>query len=347
MTTPDAGPLLPRDAVAAAERQALAARTVALLRPGLSRFRLTGGGRVECLHGLVTCDVAGAGEGSLLFGALLSARGMIVSPLWITRTGEVLDVEVPAGAAARVAEVFTHSLPPRLCRAVNVSGAVESVGLYGPAADIVFGSALPGITPPAAPGRSAHVETPGAGAIVSRVAARGLEGLECALDAEAAPELLARFAAAGAAPASAALLEERRILAGYPRLGAEIDERTLPQEVRLDALGAVSYTKGCYLGQETVARVHFRGHTNRHLVGLALEREPSALPLEVLDGERAAGRLTSACWWEKHGTWVGLGVVRRGLEPARSVTLAGGAGAVVQDLPWDQGAAPAPAGDGP
>src|SRR5258708_9948328 len=71
-----------------------------------------------------------------------------------------------------------------------------------------------------------------------------------------------------------AVLELGRILAGWPRLGAEIDQKTLPQEVRYDDINGVSYTKGCYTGQETVSRLHFRGHTNRHLGGLLWQAAP-------------------------------------------------------------------------
>src|SRR5204863_149594 len=75
--------------------------------------------------------------------------------------------------------------------------------------------------------------------------------------------LAGRLAAAGAVEAEPAMLELARILAGWPRLGAEVDDKTIPQEVRFDEIGGVSYTKGCYTGQETVARLHFRGHANR------------------------------------------------------------------------------------
>ncbi len=304
---------------------------MAVLRPGAARFRLTGGGRVDCLQGLVTCDVATAGEDSHVFGALLTVKGMIVAPLWITRLADALDVEAPASAATEVAAIFQRSLPPRLCRAEDVGDAVASVGLYGPAADDIL-AAAGGVAPP--PGRTALAAPAPWAMVVTRTVGRGLAGLECAVPGPSAPDLVARLVAAGATPGSAALLEQRRILAGLPRLGAETDDRTLPQEVRLDELGAVSFTKGCYLGQETVARVHFRGHANRRLTGLALEREPSALPLEVLDGGQAAGRLSSACWWDEEQRSVGLAVVRRSLEDGRRVELADGSAATLHPLPW-------------
>src|SRR5207247_10367666 len=88
--------------------------------------------------------------------------------------------------------------------------------------------------------------------------ARATEGAPVAIQvpapAAAGALLAARWEAAGAVAAGPAALELSRILAGWPRLGAEVDERTIPQEARFDEIGGVSYTKGCYTGQETVAR---------------------------------------------------------------------------------------------
>ncbi len=337
------GPLLPRGAVTATERGALAVRAVAVIRPAVARFRLTGGGRVECLQGLVTCDVAGdTGPGRLL-GALLTAKGMVVAPLWITRLPDAIDVEVPADAAAQVGAVFQRSLPPRLCRSADVTAEWASLGLYGPAADAVLQAA--GTTPPAGTGAAADASGT---VVLARAADGGVAGIVCDVPAGEAPAFAQRLVAAGATAASPALLEERRILSGFPRMGAEIDARTLPQEVRLDELGAVSFTKGCYLGQETVARVHFRGHATRRLAGLALERGPAALPLDVLGRDGAvAGRLTSACWWEAGGGWVGLAIVRRALEDGRRVELAGGGAAILHRLPWEDASPAATGGAAP
>ena len=317
-----------------AERTALTMRAVVVPRPELARFRLTGGGRVTCLQGLVTCDVAQPGDGSHVFGALLTAKGMIVAPLWITRLADAILVEAPAVAAPAVAATFERSLPPRLCKCEDVSSVFATVGLYGPAATGCLAAALDG-EPPAA-GRAAELRRDGASAVVARVAARGVDGFDCVVPAGDAEAFAARLGRAGAVAASPALLEERRILAGFPRLGAEIDEKTLPQEVRLDELGGVSFTKGCYLGQETVARIHFRGHANRYLAGLGLGGEPAALPADVSHGGQIAGRLTSACWWPAQDTWAGLAVLRRSVAPGSVVDLGGASEATVTELPWER-----------
>ena len=304
------------------------------MRPDLARFSLVGGGRLACLQGLVTCDVQQAGDGTHHFGALLTAKGMIVAPLWITRLADALLVAAPAAAAGEVASVFERSLPPRLCRWEDVTAQSATVGVYGPAAPALLAAAAEGELPAAA-GRAGPLRCGGTSGTAVRVTARGLDGFECVVPAAAAAPLVEQLGSRGALAVSPAVLEERRILAGFPRLGAEIDEKTLPQEVRFDALGGVSYTKGCYLGQETVARVHFRGHANRYLAGIELEREPTALPLDVWSGGQPAGRLSSACWWGAGHAWAGLAVVRRSVRPGSGVTLADGAAATVRELPWE------------
>src|SRR5438309_1898567 len=127
-----------------------------------------------------------------------------------------------------------------------------------------------------------------------------------------------------------------------PALGAEVDDRTIPQEVRYDELGGVSYTKGCYTGQETVSRLHFRGHTNRYLRGLMFDAEPAATPAPgwtaVTHLDRDVGRVTSlACVPEAGvaggGLWIGLALVRREVLPG-AVVRAAGRDAHVVELPF-------------
>jgi aminomethyltransferase len=326
-------PLVPRGAVPREEHRALRSGAVALARPALARFRLTGEGRITCLQGLVTCDVEGPGDGAHLFGALLTPKGTIVAPLWMVRLDDAVRIELPLEAAEAVRQTFARALPPRLCRAEDVTASTASVGVYGPKAGEVLAAAS-GAAPPSTPGRAALVTVAGRDVLASRVLARGLDGFDLVAGGEG-DEALAVLRAHGAAPAGPALLEERRILAGFPRLGAEIDERAIPQEVGFDELGAVSYTKGCYVGQETVARVHFRGHPNRRLVGLALGgAPPPAPPFEFHDAERVLGRLTSAAWSPDAAQYLGLAVLRREVQEGATLALPGGAPAAVHLLPW-------------
>jgi len=328
-------PLVPRGAVPREEHRALASGAVALERPALARFRLAGEGRIACLQGLVTCDVEVAGDGAHLFGALLTPKGMIVAPLWMVRLDDAVTLELPLATAEAVRQILARTLPPRLCRAEEVTASSASLGLYGPKAGEVLAAGSGAQPPPI--GRTALARVAGRDVLASRVAARGLDGFDllCGGGAEGGEEVLAALLARGATASGPALLEERRIVAGFPRFGAEIDERSIPQEVGFDELSAVSYTKGCYVGQETVARVHFRGHPNRRLVGLALGgAPPPAPPHEFRDGERVLGRLTSAAWSPDAAQYLGLAVLRREVQDGATLALPGGSPAMVHLLPW-------------
>jgi folate-binding protein YgfZ len=124
---------------------------------------------------------------------------------------------------------------------------------------------------------------------------------------------------ADASPIAADDLERLRIRAGTPVAGRELDDRVLPAEAGLEAR-AISFSKGCYPGQEPVARLHYRGHPNRELRVLEIEG-PEAVPYdaELVDEERTVGRVTSSVGAEDGTSQVALGYVRR--EVARDALL--------------------------
>lgn len=122
---------------------------------------------------------------------------------------------------------------------------------------------------------------------------------------------------------SASELEERRIEAGVPRWGREIDGRILPAEAGLDRTH-VSFSKGCYPGQEPVARLHFRGHPNRELRVLELDEVPE-YDAELLHEGKTVGRVTSAARRED-GSVVALAYVRTEVPVDAPLALAARAG---------------------
>ena len=122
-----------------------------------------------------------------------------------------------------------------------------------------------------------------------------------------------------------------RVESGRPRYGVDLDEATIPQEAGLNER-AVSFTKGCYVGQETVARLFYRGKPNRHLRGLKLsaEVEPGT---PLLLGEKEVGRVTSVAVSPAHGP-IGLALVRRQAEPGSTLSAGESATAEVVELPF-------------
>ena len=155
-------------------------------------------------------------------------------------------------------------------------------------------------------------------------------GVDVFCDASRTEGVRGALVAAGAGILEEGDAEVRRVERGRPRYGVDIDENVIPQEAGLNER-AVSFTKGCYVGQETVARLHYRGKPNRHLRGLELSgpAEPGA---ELRLGDKVVGRL---------GTVAGrraLAIVRREAEPGAAVTVGDGeTTAEVVELPFGDG----------
>jgi len=292
-------------------------------------FRISGQGALTCLQGLLTNDLERPGDGSLVYGALLTPKGMIVVDAWVLRQGDSFTLIMPRSGRAAAVDLFTRQLPPRLARTTDLTGEATVVWLLGGHGFQVL--AKSGVGTPEAAGRVVSI-----GGELSPVAValapESAPFVELAVGLSPAVEpIVDRLTAAGAQGGDESDLHAARLLSGWPALGVEIDERTLPQEVRYDEIGGVSYTKGCYTGQETVARLHFRGHTNRELRGL---RWTAPEPLEgrvIVYGAKEVGSVRSTLTLEDRV--LGLGVLRREIEPGETVT-AGGREATVVPLPF-------------
>jgi folate-binding protein YgfZ len=137
----------------------------------------------------------------------------------------------------------------------------------------------------------------------------------------------------GVPPVSDELAECVRIESGRPRLGFDMDAETMPQEAGINER-AVSFTKGCYVGQETVARLHYKGKPNRHLRGLRLS-QPVERGTDILLGEKVVGRVGSTCVSPRFGP-IALAIVRREAELGDNVTV-NGATAELVGLPFTRG----------
>jgi folate-binding protein YgfZ len=158
-------------------------------------------------------------------------------------------------------------------------------------------------------------------------------GVDVIADAEDAEAVRTALVGAGAEPADEEAAEVLRVESGRPRFGVDIEpDAVIPQEAGLNER-AVSFEKGCYVGQETVARLHWRGKPNRHLRGLRLS-EPVAAGSELVSAEgRVVGRVTSPVTSPELGP-IALALVRREVAPGETVSVGDrGATAVVTELP--------------
>jgi folate-binding protein YgfZ len=157
-------------------------------------------------------------------------------------------------------------------------------------------------------------------------------GVDVVCDAGATDAVRSALEAAGAVPVSEEAAEILRVESGRPRYGIDLDDKVIPQEAGLNER-AVSFTKGCYVGQETVARLHYRGKPNRHLRVLELSA-PAETGAELKLGEKVVGRLGSVAISPRFGP-IGLALVRREAAPGDDLTVGdGGMTATVAEPPF-------------
>ena len=304
--------------------------------PAVGVLDLLGPGAVGCVQGLLTSDIEKPGDGAFVYGALLTPKGMIVADGWAARQGARVTFTVPAAGREGAAAIYRRSIPPRLARWRDRTPECAVLRVTGPQAQRACERA--GIPIPATPGRVIEALALGAACDVALAPAGAPFAVQITVAGTDTGALVERLVRTGARAAEPAALELARILAGWPGLATDVDEKTIPQEVRFDEIAGVSYTKGCYPGQETVSRLHFRGHTNRQLRGLLFDAEPLGSP-GVTASDRDVGRVTGVAWLPAGlhppatGRWVGLAVLRREVEPGVSVRAAGVAAHVV-DLPF-------------
>jgi folate-binding protein YgfZ len=335
MTAPDSTPLpflLNRGQLAEADAEAVM-DGAGFARADWPVVDVSGPGAVTCLQGLLTNDVERPGDGAYVYAAVLTSKGMIQSDLWALRRGGGVVLVIPPDGKSAVDEVLRKTLPPRLARVADRPEA-GVWRLVGPQAMDL--AARAGLTVPE-PGKTSTHVVAGVAVVVARPRAAGPFALELHAESAHGDALAEVLGRAGSRDVGAAGLDLARILAGWPRLGAEIDQKTLPQEVRYDDLDGVSYTKGCYTGQETVARVHFRGHPNRVLAGISwgggipdFESEPA-----ITQDGRDVGWVTSTAWAPPIERFIGLAKVRREMDRTRPV-VAWGTAARIVPLPFSR-----------
>jgi aminomethyltransferase len=237
---------------------------------------------------------------------------------------------------AKTLETLDHFLISEKAEFEAVDEAFAILSLQGPGARALL-EGLAGTTLDLAPYAHAEITLSGAPVRVINRAEGPAPGFHCWTPAASAEFLRSAALAAGAEPAGPATLEILRIEAGQPWYPQDVDQSVILPETRLEAL--VSYTKGCYIGQETVARVKYRGHVNRALSGLVVEgdRVPEVGARVVVAGAEV-GKVTSAVRSIALGRPIALGYVRREhFEPGTAVMIADGGGehpARVSALPF-------------
>lgn len=305
-----------------------ALRTSAMLvdRSARGRVRIAGDKAPELVTGLVTNDVIALQPGHGQYAAALNPKGKIVADVRIFRFDEHLLIDTPPRAHAGWLALVRKYVNPRLAPYRDESSAIRDLGVFGVQSRRIV-SEITGLTGDVlaslGPYAHAHALLDAETSVdVARVPDLELEGYELFVPQSAYAGLWQRALVAGAIPAGLLAWEIARVEAGRPEWGLDIDESTIPQEANLDDLHAISYTKGCYVGQEVVARVHFRGHVNRHLRGIRCgHHEPPPEHAALLDeAGKQVGDVRTSALSPRLGA-IALAMVRREVAPGATLRV--------------------------
>ncbi len=295
----------------------------------------------DFLQGLLSNDVPVPPAQAGCYATLLTNTGKIISDcrVWPRAEGFLVTTESPAGPALRDALAKYGFLDD--VAVTEVSDALGLLGLHGPGAVTCFEDGLGAVLPGLEPDVLLPVSTSAGEVQVTRTTATGEVGFDLLVAREHLEAVWTALAGAGATPFGLDAFHRLRVEAGVPWVGAELDDRVLPNQANLEH--AVSFTKGCYVGQEAVAKLHYLGRSSRRLVGLLLgDVPPPARDTELRADGRPVGRITSAVPSPTRGETIAIAMCRTAFaEPGMTVTLGEAGSATVTALPFVRPADPA------
>ena len=318
------------------------ARThAALLDRRRGRIVVSGRDRATYLQGLLTNDIPALKEGYGCYAAYLTPHGRMISDLLIYELGDVILLSLPLATKDVVLVKLDQFIFSEDVQLGDVTDTFAGVAVVGPDASLLV-NALVGTDVAALASLPVHGNlrgtVSGRPVIVLRIDDTGEPGFELLVPAEALVDIRTALLDAGAVDADETTAEQLRIEAGVARFGQDMDEETIPLEAGIEAK-AISFTKGCYVGQEVIIRVLHRGHGRvaRKLVGLTFE-PAGAVPAPgtvLLADEKEVGSITSSTFSPTCGCHIALGYVKRDFsEPGTAVTAVGGGVAQVVALPF-------------
>jgi folate-binding protein YgfZ len=301
-----------------ARAQVEAARGGALAVPQRASVTLvvTGRDRISWLNGLLTCDLVKRAPDAAVYGLAVARSGRVLSDATVVvdEAAERVMLSVPAAVVESLRAHLDHYLVMEDAEMAPQTDAFEAWALHGPRSQEALQAAR------------------GAGAVGGSIDRTGLGGAFVLASSSSA-------AAVRAALASVALLgddegwEALRLERGVPRFGVDFDEKTYPQEAALEK-AAVSFDKGCYLGQEVVCMLEMRGHVKRKLAPLVVDgdaRPPAAGAVVTDEAGGAVGEVTSAAASPTLGKSVALAMLKRAAsEPGKQLRIGDVAARVVE-----------------
>lgn len=306
------------------------------------RVRVSGAEAVQFLNGLITNDVKTLAEGAWMTAAFPNVQGRLIAAARVLHRsdGFLFDTEPATGESVfKTLERFTLAGDFRVA---DVTNELVTLSLQGAQSAEIITATLGSEAASLERGRIVAARWREHVVSVIRATHTGEDGFDLFVSAEDAPSLFEALAAAGARAVGFRALETLRIEAGLPRHGIDMDETNVVLETGLDE--AVSYTKGCYVGQEIIARIHWRGHVAKRLAGLIFEDNREAArdsKVRSIEGKEI-GRLTSTAFSPRLNKSIALAYVKYDyLAPGTQVRVLAGEdderAASVVELPFVRG----------
>ena len=280
---------------------------------------------VPFLDGMITNDMKTLADGAQMLAAFPNAQGRLLAFVRVLRQGEKFLIETEEATREKVFNNLFRFTYAGDFFVEDLSEKYRYFEIYNAGTQ----------APPPAPPPSGETEPADDQFIFTPI--RSTASLNC-VKSDEADTFSRELIDSGGVEISDDIYETLRIESGIPKYGVDMDETTIVPELGLD--GLISYNKGCYIGQEIIARIHFRGHVAKQLTGLILSGPPASagglLPgaeLTSADGKNA-GRVTSTAFSESLEQTVGLGYVRYDFRAAGTQVLLGEHKVVVADLPF-------------
>jgi tRNA-modifying protein YgfZ len=272
-------------------------------------IEVRGADRAQFLHSFCTNDVKRLTPGQGCEALVTSHQGKVLGHIFVHCEADRLVLDSVAGQAGKLIEHFSRFVISEDVEFRDASGEIGTLVVAGKDNREVW-RALAATEPPAGPLESAAIQIGEQPAKLRSIPAWGRGVYFVHAGRSALPSIGERLSAAQVRACEAAALECLRVEAGFPLFGRDITENNLPQELNRDQQ-AISFKKGCYLGQETVARIDALGHVNRLLVGVRFEGPSLPAAGEVLrNGDKEVGRVTAAAWSPRLAAPLALAYVR-------------------------------------
>ncbi|HYR55348.1 MAG TPA: glycine cleavage T C-terminal barrel domain-containing protein [Myxococcaceae bacterium] len=301
-------------------------------------LRLTGEDRIGFLQGMVTNDVKGLAEGDAAYSAMVTAKGALVADMRILRRTDDLLLDLEPGSAALVQQFLGKYLVSEEVEISDATAHFALLRLLGPEVHRIAAAAFGHETPLPSRDHFTQIEFDSHPAWLIGVEIGSNHGVDLLVSREhltgAFGRTLHTRETLGLRLAGFDTFEILRVEAGLPRFPQDMDEQTIPLEANLER--AISYEKGCYIGQEVIARATFRGHVNRKLIGLGFGAAEPPRNAELRNNGKRVGFITSAVRAPARVGMIGLGYVHRdSLEPGTQLEVVDyPPGAIVHALPF-------------